>query len=227
MSWWDYGHWIETIGRRIPNANPFQQGIGGPSQGDKPGACTFLTAQNEEEANAMLDELGTKYVIIDVETAVSKYHAVATWRYGNASMFFETYWIMTERGYYEPITFYYPAYYRSMCSRLYNFEGKEVVPQNSTWVISYTEETKIISFAQLFPTYEEAKAFMDNQNQTSPNYRIVGTHPFISPVPLEGLKNYELIHQSDSTVAPFEDGRRISYVEIFEYTTESIFSSPP
>jgi len=26
MSWWDYGHLIETIGHRMPNANPFQQG---------------------------------------------------------------------------------------------------------------------------------------------------------------------------------------------------------
>jgi len=25
LSWWDYGHWITTIGERIPNANPFQQ----------------------------------------------------------------------------------------------------------------------------------------------------------------------------------------------------------
>jgi len=30
MSWWDYGHIITFIGHRIPNANPFQAGIGGP-----------------------------------------------------------------------------------------------------------------------------------------------------------------------------------------------------
>ena len=29
MSWWDYGHLITTIGKRIPNANPFQQGVAG------------------------------------------------------------------------------------------------------------------------------------------------------------------------------------------------------
>ena len=31
MSWWDYGHMITYIAKRIPNANPFQQGITGPA----------------------------------------------------------------------------------------------------------------------------------------------------------------------------------------------------
>ena len=44
MSWWDYGHWIEVIGRKIPNANPFQVGIGGGTN-HAPGASTFFTAQ--------------------------------------------------------------------------------------------------------------------------------------------------------------------------------------
>jgi len=58
MSWWDYGHWIEIIGRRIPNANPFQAGIGGRHQSldeeNKPGASTFFTAPSEEAATAIL-----------------------------------------------------------------------------------------------------------------------------------------------------------------------------
>ncbi len=29
MSWWDYGHLITYIAKRIPNANPFQQGVAG------------------------------------------------------------------------------------------------------------------------------------------------------------------------------------------------------
>jgi len=63
MSWWDYGHWITRIAHRIPNANPFQAGIGGPGPNDtiNPGACMFFTATNESTANWILDELGTKY----------------------------------------------------------------------------------------------------------------------------------------------------------------------
>lgn len=57
MSWWDYGHWITTIARRIPIANPFQQGA--------PIAAEYLISTNETEANKILDELGVKYVITD------------------------------------------------------------------------------------------------------------------------------------------------------------------
>ncbi len=61
MSWWDYGHWIEVLGRRIPNANPFQQGIGGRTNSieeeNLPGASTFFTASSEEEATAVLEAI--------------------------------------------------------------------------------------------------------------------------------------------------------------------------
>jgi len=57
MSWWDYGYWIEVIGRKIPNANPFQAGIGGgPTHA--PGASTFFTSQSEEGADEVLWNLG-------------------------------------------------------------------------------------------------------------------------------------------------------------------------
>ena len=59
MSWWDYGHWIEVIGHRIPNANPFQQGIGGRrdsiEEENLPGASTFFIASSEEEATEVLE----------------------------------------------------------------------------------------------------------------------------------------------------------------------------
>ncbi|NLA99967.1 MAG: oligosaccharyl transferase, archaeosortase A system-associated, partial [Methanomicrobiales archaeon] len=31
MSWWDYGHWITFVAKRIPNNNPFQHGVSGPN----------------------------------------------------------------------------------------------------------------------------------------------------------------------------------------------------
>ena len=78
MSWWDYGFWIETIGHRIPNANPFQGGIGGGEE-QRPGAATFFTAESEAEANEIADTLGVKYVVSDVEMATGKFHAIAAW----------------------------------------------------------------------------------------------------------------------------------------------------
>ncbi|MEA1984546.1 MAG: oligosaccharyl transferase, archaeosortase A system-associated [Euryarchaeota archaeon] len=90
MSWWDYGHWIEVIGHRIPNANPFQSGIGGrsnsPDEPNRPGASTFFTAPSEVEATSVLeaihpdpDKAGARYIVSDVEMATGKFYAMAAW----------------------------------------------------------------------------------------------------------------------------------------------------
>ena len=218
MSWWDYGHWITRIARRIPNSNPFGQ-RGGRE------AARFFLAQDESQANEVLEKLGSKYVIVDFEMATGKFPAMVIVAGENPTRFFETYYRRTSKGKLVPVMVYYPAYYRSMCARLYNFGGQAVVPRNSTWVISYVEKTdesgrryKEISSLRLFPTYEEAKAYL--QSQSSPHYRIVGNDPFRSPVPLDRLESYRLVYKSLSVVVK-RGGRSISYVEVFEYTPES------
>ena len=90
MSWWDYGHWIEVIGHRMPNANPFQAGIGGRrgsiNEENQPGAATFFTAQSEEEASSVLeaidpapDKAGSRYIMSDARMATEIFGAMPAW----------------------------------------------------------------------------------------------------------------------------------------------------
>ena len=77
MSWWDYGHMITYIAKRIPNANPFQQGVAGPD-----GSAAYFVATSEDTANRILDHDGTRYVVTDFAMAdivTGKFHAMATW----------------------------------------------------------------------------------------------------------------------------------------------------
>jgi oligosaccharyl transferase (archaeosortase A-associated) len=218
MSWWDYGHWITAIARRIPNSNPFQAGA--------QDAGLFFTCQNETEANQMLDELGSKYIIIDVEMAMGKFYAMIRFADKEETSFFERYY---EEGTLEPIDYYYPEYYDSMCSRLYNFGGEAVGSDSGqAYVISYenrkiTDPTtgktywiKVVTseapYGEL-PTYEEAKAY----EEAHPGQRIVGKSPWVSCISLEPLEHYELIYQSTVVLIQWQDGRTISWVEIFQY----------
>ena len=109
-----------------------------------------------------------------------------------------------------------------MCARLYNFGGKAVTPQDSTYAILYTEKVdeegnpyKEINEAANeglpFATYDDAIAFINDH----PDYILVGGLPFESPVPLEKLERYVLVHQSSPPTEWF--GSTISYVKIFEY----------
>src|SRR5699024_8188875 len=68
LSWWDYGHWITSLGHRIPVANPFQQ------HASK--AANFLLARNESVATHRLPNEsvangseGTRYVMVDWKMA--------------------------------------------------------------------------------------------------------------------------------------------------------------
>lgn len=211
MSWWDYGHFIMQISRRIPNANPMQYGAEEAGQ--------FFTAQDESSANEIADVLRSKYVVIDHMMPTGKFYAMVEWAGKSLDEFYGVYYGPPEDGWLTPVALYYPAYYRSTVVRLYNFGGQAVVPVESV-VISYKNEVsaegisyKEITYAQAFPSYEEAEAYI--ASQASGNYRIVGTSPFSSPVPLEELKDYRLVHESDARVAVGDED--LPGVKIFEY----------
>jgi dolichyl-diphosphooligosaccharide--protein glycosyltransferase len=128
MSWWDYGHWIETIGHRMPNANPFQAGIGGRrgsiDEENQPGSSTFFTAQSEENASAVLEAIdpnpekaGARYIISDAQMATGKFYAMAAWTLDTEG-YYQPYW--TGSSYqYIPTT----RYFDSMESRLHILDG--------------------------------------------------------------------------------------------------------
>jgi dolichyl-diphosphooligosaccharide--protein glycosyltransferase len=213
MAWWDYGHWITRIAHRIPNSSPFQSGIGEVAR--------FFSAQDETSANKIMDELDSKYVIIDHDTATTKFYAVATLAGSSREEFYDVYY-QRQEGRLMPVQLFYPEYYRSLAVRLYNFDGGKAT-LGSCIVISYQEKVsregvryKEIINSQSFPTYEAAAAHIAKQK--SGNYKIVGNNPFVSPVSLEGLKNYKLVYSSDARVMQPGIGM-VSVVKIFEYVS--------
>jgi len=206
MSWWDYGHWITRIGRRLPIACPFQA--------EAPIAGKYLTSQNETAANQIMDELRAKYVMIDYSMPIYKFYAMLTWAGKNESDFYDIYYAPVGGGELQLVRLFYPSFYNSTVVRLYNFDGQAVVPsENATAVFSYQERVDIqgrsykeITSWRPFSSYEEARDFI--ADHASENYRIVGLDPFNSPVPLEKLEHYRLVYASSSP----------SPVKIFEYT---------
>ncbi len=213
MAWWDYGYWITRIAHRLPNANPSQDPRAVTS------VASFFTAPNENSANEIMQEMDSLYVIIDYQTATSKFWAIVTWVGKEKTEFFDVYQLPQE-GKLRPVTLFYPEYYRSLSTRLYNFDGKAVTPESST-VISYQEKVsregklyREITSVEQFASYEAAEAYL--LSHESANYKIVGNNPFISPVPLEALQHYRLIHGSDSSVM-LPDVGMVPEVKIFEY----------
>ncbi|MFC1902782.1 oligosaccharyl transferase, archaeosortase A system-associated [Chloroflexota bacterium] len=211
LAWWDRGHWITRIAHRIPVANPFPQGASS--------AAGFFTTQDEASATQIIDRLRVRYVIVDKDVAINAFRSVAIWAGRSPEEFFDFYYLQKEAKL-VPVKLFYPKYYRSLCIRLYSFNGEAVIPEHCI-VISYEEKVdrdgepyKEITGSRSFPTFEEATAYISRQ--ISGNYEIVGNDPFVSCVPLDELEHYKLVYQSEVSAEPL-DVEMSKAVKIFEY----------
>lgn len=121
MSWWDYGNYILYKAERPAVSNNFQTGIDA--------AARFFIAQDEASADAIMDECGAKYVMLDYRLgsayAGSPSGVFENMPYlaGEDSKLYHTSFIMPEP--YGSTQLYDGSdlYYGSMYSRLYNDDG--------------------------------------------------------------------------------------------------------
>lgn len=73
-SWWDYGHHLTFLSKRIPLSNPFQHGVAGPT-----GVAHIFMTPSEKEAKEILDGLRVKYIIIDDKMVGGFFPCIAQW----------------------------------------------------------------------------------------------------------------------------------------------------
>lgn len=222
QSWWDYGHMITYIAKRIPNANPFQAGVAGPDN-----AAAYFMSQSEPEANTILKNDSTRYVITDIEMATGKFWAMATW-YNNsagADPYQPRYLAPSpdNPNQYGVVTLYNVPYYETMVSKLHNFDGSMTEPTTAHY-IEYTEPG---SSGRPYPiitrggkmTFAEAKANVEKYNSLAP----VGQHAallndamFLPLSTIPALQHYRLVHESPRNVLSGSPPD-IKYVKVFEF----------
>jgi len=228
MSWWDYGHWITRIAHRIPVANNFQQGIGGPYQGNTPGACVFFTAKNESEANRVADALDVRYVVSDFMMANAmgsydnKYWGMTFWANDTSGHYDQH---QTDRGTVFAIG---EKYFNTMETKLHMFDGSEVESegghigeQSSILLITpfhtkplhhyrlvYESSSYMIPYVVLNTATKEVQRwdYYHAENYTEAK-KIVQKLRY----DFQEHKNHDLVQWTPSFVSP------VSSVKIFEY----------
>ncbi|WP_292518470.1 oligosaccharyl transferase, archaeosortase A system-associated [Methanoculleus sp.] len=233
MSWWDYGHWITFISKRIPNNNPFQHGVSGPN-----GSATYLVSTSEEAANQILDNIGTRYVITNIDITTGKFHAPATWADPDVGeKRFQPYYLLPVSAgstNYQAVPFNNQDYYLTMAARLHNFDGSMTDPGSQVIYAEYRDaETANTSLPVITRTEQmnatAGAAAVEEYNKNAP----AGSHATLLNMyyqyrgdsiiqPLErvpALQHYRLIHESPQNVFGNvgEDGPDLKAVKIFEY----------
>jgi hypothetical protein len=113
---------------------------------------------------------------------------------------------------------YYPAYYQSMCARLFVFSGLRIAGPRESIVYLLGQRNndglRAVLGTQKFNRFDEAMTFV---NAATDGSRVLaGDSPFVPCVPLEPLTRFHLIHQSPRTAATIAR-QPISEVRLFEY----------
>jgi dolichyl-diphosphooligosaccharide--protein glycosyltransferase len=226
MSWWDYGHQITYIARRIPNANPFQRGVAGPY-----GAASYFMTESEEYANGEIaNRLGTRYVVTDIEMDVAKFWAMSTWynRTAATAPYQVTFLYPSEEDpdTYQSIEFFTQHYYDTMISRLHNFDGSLTDP-TKVYYLEYLDPQKagttypVLTAAKMMNA-TEAEAAVEAYNARAP----AGSHAtalseviFLPIEQVSALRHYRLIHESPTNVFTSTQAGTpdMKYVKVFEY----------
>jgi asparagine N-glycosylation enzyme membrane subunit Stt3 len=215
MAWWDYGYEIMRLGRRVPVANPTQAGA------DVAGR--FFTATDEAEGERILDQVDARYVIAHAEVPIlprgglvqGKFETLVAWAGKDIDRYWESFLTRGSDGQLGSTTLFHAEYYRTLAVRLYVYRGAAAVPNDTTYVVSYTERTlpdgtrgKEILESRRFKTYEGALAYLDRFGHTG--RAIVGIDPQQTPVPIEAVRHLRLVHESSGAAPPA--------VRIFEYS---------
>lgn len=221
MSWWDYGHYITYLAKRIPVSNPFQSGVTGPN-----GSAAFFMQQEEAAAAEIMENTGTRYVITDIEMDTGKFWAMATWYNPDVAQrgYLDTY-LIQDSGSYSRVQLNTPAYYRTMVSRLHNFDGSMASPTQVVY-IEYTEagasgfSAPVITNAMML-NWSEAKAKAEAYNANAPAGKAAGlfgtdNNLTLPPEEVSALRHFRLVFESSRNVynAVTPD---IKYVKVFEY----------
>lgn len=209
LSWWDYGHWITFLTKRIPIASPFQDNV-------RP-VAKFLSAQNEEEAESNAIKTGAKYVITDYATVTTKFAALPLWAYGNEriSSYQQTYYQQSMgSGMLDPVLVLKQPYFASTATRMHLFDGSFSPGKGGSLLTLGQAQAEGGSVPVITRTVEitPAEAARLPPSESLQVSSLQFTHP-ITDVP--ALGHYRLIYESPSTVAK-DDTRQIKEVKIFE-----------
>jgi dolichyl-diphosphooligosaccharide--protein glycosyltransferase len=177
----------------------------------------FLSAPDETTGRRYASAMAGRYAVIDGATAVGKFHAVLTYAGKNQNQYFEQF-LVRNKNEVTQVLLYYPAYYRTMTARLYNFDGREV-PATRAVAVGYAERTdgtvayKEITSSQLFTSYEDAAAWVAVQK--SGKFVIASDNPFLSPVAQPALTAFKLVHGSPLSISIGD--KTTPSVKVFQY----------
>ena len=217
LSWWDYGHWIMFLSKRIPITNPFQKSADH--------VATFFTRTSEPDAEFYADLYGGRYIITDYRTATDVFSGVVQWASLNQQNedYQKILYLEKSPGVFQPIIHLRQPFYESMLIRLHFFDGSYTFGQGGLYVESkgmttqYDEIPVITKSVNIGSDAVTAlKEKMSNPDTREPGeiYSIIYPHPIED---VSALTHYRLIYESPTSPESSGKSWDVKEVKIFEH----------
>ncbi|MGE0639512.1 MAG: STT3 domain-containing protein [Thermoanaerobaculia bacterium] len=223
-AWWDYGYWILALGHRVPVADPTQRGA--------VAMANLLLAGNDDEAGALLDEAGARYLVLDAQLPLlippgsarpsGKFRSLARWAGADERRYVERVLRKDANGQLQPATLFHADYYRTLLARLYNYGGAGFEPRGPGYVAELAplagRQARELVRLHTLADHRAAAEFVSGRDPE--RFEIVGVDPMNSCVPIPPSSRFRLVHRSPGTTLT-RGGERIAPVEIFEHVARS------
>ncbi len=195
LSWWDYGHWITVIARKIPVTNPFQDNVRGRN-----GASAYFLSQSEDEAERIADHMGVRYVISDDRMGNTKFLSMIPWYNDSLSEGYFTTTFANPSAGGNDVWYIDAPYYHTMVGRLQNLDGSDTLPSKAAYVeYSDSDRANPVVIKSGTANYTTAVSMAEQYNRSA----APGTHAVVLggslSQPLDhvpALRHYRLIFES-------------------------------
>lgn len=217
MTWWDRGHMVTFFAKRIPNANPFQSGVGE--------SAGFFMADSEEKANVIADSGGVRYIVTDFPMAVTNFGGIAmTYNLSEGVVPYKEPFLMpglTTGAQNQTVTFYKKPFFHLMLIRLHTFDGSMLEP-SKVIDIEYNPPTvstrgmKVIQSMRSLDVADRGTAGAPETGQ-APKGKRADTVSISYLLPIEtlpALHHYRLVYESPGNVSVNSTDK---FIKIFEY----------
>ena len=220
MNWWDQGYWLIQTARRVPVSNPTQSGA--------PDAARFLTATDEAEALAILEDTRARFVLVDWElpfrdaggggALAGRFQNLADWAGIPTSRYYTLCFSRDGDGAaWTPTWLFREPYYQSMAYRLMVLGGQSAAPQHNTYVVQTVDrvDTTGRRFCEVVgrtphATADEARRAADGLGAGA---QVVGLTPWQPAFPVPAITGLRLAQEFRD---PAQQANETPMVRIFE-----------
>lgn len=204
--WWDFGYWVQALGRRPPWTNGTQARVIEASR--------LYTETDPDKAVELLRASRLHYLIVDPAQAMPGGRPTI-FRHmlrlaGRDARDFVRY--LTEAGSGRPLTLYLPGYYRSLAVRLYLHGGGATRGSGPLWLVETDPEAENrIRDARRFATEAEARQFITDHPGGKYVYGCLD--PRRSCLPLAGVPALRLVF--DSSPGALSNRGQVTALKVF------------